>query len=592
MKAAKKNYVSIGVKAAIMLALLGLVIKLLAPILPHIILLAILFAAPIVLKKLNLEKDKPSVDELFPAITMEEWRANEAKKKEIQATRESGESVTAREVELCRAKVHADITACAEAASSSWKWANPNTAVKVYMTFDSNPNGIFEGELQMEGERVVGISVPTPDGTKILPNVPYLEAKRTAETAAKAAKAAEASARKDAFKRSLEQFFSTRKDGAPVVCTNLNPEKGTFTMTGPMGKFSVDSVKAAVDMADGEITAVKFRYKGEMKTIRRGKQGVATHDESLPAPHTDDSAAAEMKSESSAAADASAERASGKGTSSIPEGRPETDTAFASPTLSDKSRVKGKPEHASAPDFHQPCGLAQDALERHVKLYADACANTINSAALTAYNAGEEFCEVEFPEGLHTFEEVDAFGRLLTSTYNFISYKVLEDKGAIQLQLGEVNQENDSGLLSLVDEMTPVLSNEAADLYEATGEPWFTTNWPQEIDNIKAANEFCRLLLAQSDFDDFGVDPAGKLRLHLAVEEILARTPEDMDADGTFDTFDFEVPEEIVDVDVITGAGFSEPQGMDNDSIPGDSDFIVIDDEEFSSFDSVEPEIA
>ena len=140
--------------------------------------------------------------------------------------------------------------------------------------------------------------------------------------------------------------------------------------------------------------------------------------------------------------------------------------------------------------------------------------------------------------------------------------------------------------------MTPVLSNEAADLYEATGEPWFTTNWPQEIDNIKAANEFCRLLLAQSDFDDFGVDPAGKLRLHLAVEEILARTPEDMDADGTFDTFDFEVPEEIVDVDVITGAGFSEPQGMDNDSIPGDSDFIVIDDEEFSSFDSVEPEIA
>lgn len=459
-----------------------------------------------------------------PSLTMGEWRARESQKRALSQARQTSTEQVSQEVAMYRAKMAPDINACLSTVSATWSWASATSAARIYVRYDENPNGFFQGNLTVFDGRVTEVAVPlSANQTQRYPNAPLLAAQKAEKKAAKAAAAAKAKAEQDAFSDALAEFFGTRKDGARAHFANLNPARKSFTLTAPLGKFSVKEAKATAETKAGHIVAISVMLSdGNTRIIKRGKQGT-------PAPAQPKSKAAKPTSEPD------------KGTSK-PEPAPPApvsgESALAAPAPMENKPAPAAPaptvgasepdgaeeapfQHAEPVDIHQPSGLDKDALERHVRLYADDAGKTINDVAVTAYNAGQEYCLVDWPEGLLTLEEVEAFARILTADYNFSAYEILESTHQVKLRLGMVNSGADNSLEELVAEMIPGLEASAAQQLFEDGEEWTTINWPPEVDSIKAANEFARFLISKSNFDDFRVAPTGQLRLHMAGEDEL-----------------------------------------------------------------------
>ena len=467
-----------------------------------------------------------------PSTTMDEWRRREAKAQEISQAKKSSTEQVSREVAMLRAKMAPDINVCLSSAAVTWDWASATSADRIYVRHDENPNGYFQGHLTVVDCRVTEVAVPlTATQVQRYPNTPLLAAQKAEKEAAKAAAAAKAKAEQDAFSDALLAFFGTRRGGERARFSNLNPAKKSFTLTAPLGKVSVKDAKAVAEVKDGSVVAINVTLPdGAKRTIKRGKQGALAptqpkKNEPKPAP-------APSKVEPEAPADPESEAPAPVPPAPV-EGMREPGTDMEQKDTSPAAQSGGDGQAPSpaqsaeeAPfkpaepvDIHQPSGLDKDALERHVRLFADDAGKVINDVAVTAYNAGQEYCFVGWPEGLLTLEEVEAFAQILTTDYNFSDYEILENSRQVKLRLGMVNSGSGNSLETLVADMIPDLEATAAQQLFEDGEEWTTINWPPEVDSIKAANEFARYLLSKSNFDNYSVSPTGQIRLHMAAED-------------------------------------------------------------------------
>lgn len=175
-----------------------------------------------------------------PSITMDMWRRREAKAQEISQVKKSSTEQVSREVAMLRAKMAPDINVCLSGAAVTWSWASATSVDRIYVCHDENPNGYFQGYLTVVDGRVTEVAVPlTATQVQRYPNAPLLAAQKAEKEAAKAAAAAKTKAEQDALSDALLEFFGTRRDGERARFSSLNPAKKSFTLTAPLGKFSV-----------------------------------------------------------------------------------------------------------------------------------------------------------------------------------------------------------------------------------------------------------------------------------------------------------------------------------------------------------------
>lgn len=478
--------------------------------------IAILFIAGYIAVSLFFKcKEDSNRANSCPALSMADWRKREMQRCAIAQSKKVSTAQVSQEVIMLQAQLAPDVNACLSSVPATWSWASNLSAARIYIRYDENPNGFFQGNLTVADDRVTEVCVPlSASQLQRYPNAPLLAAQKAKKVAEKAAAAAKAKAEYDTFHNALTEFFGTRKDGARVSLGSLNPTRKSFTLTGPLGKFSVKEAKATAEVKGERVVSISITLPGgDVRTIKRGKQGspcaaAPKSNETKPAPSKE-----HQEFPGSGPAPAAAE----------PQGVPTPTTPAPAKDMGVSAEEEEEPafQHAEPVDIHQPSGLDEDALERHVRLYADDAGKTINDVAVTAYNAGQEYCFVDWPEGLLTLEEVEAFARILTADYNFSAYEILESTRQVKLRLGMVNSGADNSLEELVAEMIPDLEASAAQQLFEDGEEWTTINWPPEVDSIKAANEFARFLISKSNFDDFRVDPTGQLRLHMAGEDEL-----------------------------------------------------------------------
>lgn len=479
--------------------------------------IAILFVAGYIAVSLffKCKKDSNRANSC-PALSMADWRKREMQRCAIAQSKKVSTDQVSQEVIMLQAQLTPDVNACLSSVPATWSWASNLSAARIYIRYDENPNGFFQGNLTVADDRVTEVCVPlSASQLQRYPNAPLLAAQKAKKAAEKAAAAAKAKAEYDTFHNALTEFFGTRKDGTRVSLGSLNPAHKSFTLTGPLGKFSVKEAKATAEIKGERVVSISITLPGgDVRTIKRGKQGTSCaaapkNNETKPAPSKEEF----QELPGSGPAPAAAE----------PKGVPTPPAPAPAKAVGASAEEEEEPafQHAEPVDIHQPSGLDKDALERHVRLYADDAGKTINDVAVTAYNAGLEYCFVDWPEGLLTLEEVEAFACILTADYNFSAYEILEDSRQVKLRLGTVNSNADNSLEALVAEMIPDLEASAAQQLFEDGEEWTTIDWPQEVDSIKAANEFARFLITKSNFDDYSVVPTGQLRLHMTGEDEL-----------------------------------------------------------------------
>lgn len=468
------------------------------------------------------ETDTRTPEEKYPSIPYDEWVKQEAQRLKVKKVNAAAAEQSSKEVQEYRERFAPDINVILGAVHGTWRWASP-TACRIYVQFEGNPDGIFEGLLDIKDNRVVSISV----GGETYKNIPLEEAKKKERQEAKDKAKAEAEAKLAKFAAALAEFFATRKDGKRVVFSKLEPDKGTFILTGPVGKGKVENAKAKAEYGhDGKIASVELAVNGKKKTIKRGKQDSSGSNavptkpvvvqeppkEPVPKP------GAKVPPTPTPPPEVAPVPAPGPApVASAP--KPEPAPAAAN-TAEKRVNTKARPEHAAPIDIHQPSGLSREAIERNAALYADDAANLVNTAAVTAYNEGRSFFEVPWPEGLLTLEELEIYSELLTKGSNNLKRcEILEETQCFRIYLDSETPSNEAhGLVAVAEEMIPALEKSAAQLYYEEGEQWLSIPWPDEVYCQKDAEEFGALVCSKSNFDSYKVETTetgdGRILLH------------------------------------------------------------------------------
>ncbi len=472
-----------------------------------------------------------SIAEKYPSIPYAQWAAEEKERQKQEKRRQAAQEQTSVEMAQFRKIYEPDIDVILSQLTATWRWASPTAPNRVYVTPGDNPYGIFEGVLQIANDRVEAITI---DG-RTYKNLPLLKARDEAKKEAKAKAKAELDAKVAKFSSDIVEFFGTRKDGTKATFANLNPDKGTFSLTAPLDKMKVQGVKAIAEYSNGKIVAVRFSYNGKQKTLKRGKQAQspAPTKPAKPAPVEQPAPAPKEEQPSVGAPAKSGETPAEKPTPVEPQkpaAKPEVPKA--SPVAQKETQApegkpvagRNRPSHADPVDIHQPSGMSRDAIDRNAALYADYYAAQVNEKAVDAYNRGEEYFDFPWPKrGLPTLEDLEAFAhKVVDGTENLRGYETLEAERVFRIYLGQPEAQGASGFIAVAEEMVDDLERQAVKLRFEEGEQWLCIPWPEEVYCQKDADEFARIVVDKSIFDGYKIDSTGDGRILFhspAVEE-------------------------------------------------------------------------